>query len=307
MKQGQNKEVLVLAGPTAVGKTAVGLVLAQRLKAHVISADSRQIYKHLDIGTAKPTAVELQSAPHHMTDILTPDLPYSAAAFAAEARRVMDDLDEKDQAYIIVGGSGLYLKALTEGLVDIPSADQSLRRELKEFSQAKGNQALLQRLAECDPETAQRISVNDGVRIVRALEVFMLTGKPLSLWFREKRQGDHRNYRLTVLDLDRESLYQRIDDRVEAMMAQGLLDEVKSLMDKGYGEDSPGLQTVGYKELMAHLAGKTGLAEAVRLIKRNTRHYAKRQLTWFRKMNYQQWVNCHPSDGPEDIANKLSV
>jgi len=307
MKPGSGKEVLVLAGPTAVGKTAVGLVLAQRLKAHVISADSRQIYKYLDIGTAKPKAVELRAVSHHMTDILTPDLPYSAAAFAAEARRVMDELDKKDQAYIIAGGSGLYLKALTEGLVDIPSADPAIRRELKDFSQAKGNEALLQRLAECDPETAQRLSVNDGVRIIRALEVFLLTGKPLSLWFREERQGDSRNYKLIVLDLDRKILYQRIDDRVETMMTQGLLNEVKSLMAQGYGPDSPGLQTVGYQELMAHLSGKTDLAEAIRLIKRNTRHYAKRQLTWFRKMNYQQWVNCNPSDCPEDIANKLSV
>ncbi len=307
MKQGQNKEVLVLAGPTAVGKTAVGLVLAQRLKAHIISADSRQIYKYLEIGTAKPTAEELQKAPHHMTDILTPDLAYSAAAFAAEARRVMDELDKKDQAYIIIGGSGLYLKALTEGLVDIPSADQSLRRELKDFSQTKGNQALLQRLAECDPETAQRLKLNDEVRIIRALEVFMLTGKPLSLWFREKRQGDDRNYKLVVLDLDRHALYQRIESRVDVMMSMGLLDEVKKLMDLGYGPSSPGMQTVGYQELMAHLAGKTDLMEAVRLIKRNTRHYAKRQLTWFRKMNYQQWINCRPSDSPEDIANKLSV
>ena len=307
MKQDQNKEVLVLAGPTAVGKTAVGLVLAQRLKTHVISADSRQIYECLEIGTAKPKAEDLANVPHHMISILTPDLAYSAAAFAAEARRVMDELDATGRPYIIAGGSGLYLKALTEGLVDIPSADPMIRQELKEFSQAKGNQALLQRLSECDPETAQRLSVNDGVRIIRALEVFMLTGKPLSLWFREKRQGDDRNYKLIVMDLDRKALYQRIDARVDGMMAQGLLDEVKNLMERGYGPDSPGMQAVGYQELMAHLAGKTDLAEAVRLIKRNTRHYAKRQLTWFRKMNYQQWINCHPSDSPEDIANKLSV
>ena len=300
-------EVLVLAGPTAVGKTAVGLVLAQRLKSHIISADSRQIYKGLEIGTAKPTAEELAKVPHHMIGILTPDQAYSAAAFAAEARRVMDELDKKDQAYIIAGGSGLYLKALTEGLVDIPSADQSLRQELKDFSQANGNQALLQRLAECDPETAQRLKLNDEVRIIRALEVFMLTGKPLSLWFREKRQGDDRNYKLVVLDLDRQALYQRIESRVDVMMSMGLLDEVKKLMDLGYGPSSPGMQTVGYKELMAYLAGKTDLLEAVRLIKRNTRNYAKRQLTWFRKMNYQQWINCSPSDGPEEIANKLSV
>ena len=307
MRQDTQKEVLVLAGPTAVGKTAVGLVLAERLNAHIISADSRQIYKYLEIGTAKPTAVELAKAPHHMTDILTPDQVYSAAAFAAEARRVMDELDKKGQAYIILGGSGLYLKALTEGLVDIPSADPSLRRELKDFSQAKGNQALLQRLAECDPETAHRLKLNDEVRIIRALEVFMLTGKPLSLWFREKRQGDDRNYKLIVLDMDRKTLYQRIESRVDVMMAMGLLDEVKKLMDCGYGPDSPGMQTVGYQELMAHLAGKTDLTEAVRLIKRNTRNYAKRQLTWFRKMNYQQWINCSPSDDPEEIANKLSV
>lgn len=307
MTQEKNKEVLVLAGPTAVGKTAVGLVIAQSLKAHIISADSRQIYKYLDIGTAKPKAEEIQTIPHHMTDILTPDLAYSAAAFAAEARRVMDELDHGGQPYIVVGGAGLYLKALTEGLVDIPSADHNLRRELKELAQTKGNQVLLQRLAECDPETAQRLSVNDGVRITRALEVFMLTGKPLSHWFREKRTGDGRNYKLMVMDLDRKTLYQRIDERVDQMMKLGLLDEVKSLIKQGYRPDSPGLQTVGYQELMAYIAGKTDLEEAVRLIKRNTRHYAKRQLTWFRKMNYQQWVNCLPGEDPGSIANKLSV
>lgn len=307
MTQEQNKEVLVLAGPTAVGKTAVGLVLAKRKKAHIISADSRQIYKSLNIGTAKPKAEELRAVPHHMTDTLTPDLAYSAAAFAAEARRVMDELDSTGNHYIVVGGSGLYLRALTEGLVDIPSANPGIRRELKEFSKVKGNQALLQRLAECDPETAQRLSVNDGVRIVRALEVFMLTGKPLSLWFQEKRTGDDRNYKLVVMDLDRKTLYQRIEERVDQMMELGLLDEVKNLIKQGYRPDSPGLQTVGYQELMVHLAGKTDLNEAIRLIKRNTRHYAKRQLTWFRKMNYQQWINCLPGEDPENIANKLSV
>jgi tRNA dimethylallyltransferase len=307
MKPGRKQEVLVLAGPTAVGKTAVGLVLVQRLKAHVISADSRQIYKYLNIGTAKPKAEELAKATHHMTDILTPDLSYSAAAFAEEARRVMDKLDKNGQPYMIVGGSGLYLKALTEGLVDIPSADQGLRRELKQFALDKGKPALHQRLAECDLETARRVSVNDEVRIIRALEVFSLTGKPLSQWFRGKRAGDDRNYRLVVMDLDREALYQRIDHRVDQMMALGLLDEVKSLLQRGYDPSSPGLQTVGYQELISHLEGKSDLPEAVSLIKRNTRHFAKRQLTWFRKMNFQTWLDCRPDQIPGEIADKILV
>ncbi|MBI4726984.1 tRNA (adenosine(37)-N6)-dimethylallyltransferase MiaA, partial [candidate division TA06 bacterium] len=222
-------------------------------------------------------------------------------------RRTMDELDKIWQPYIVVGGSGLYLRALIEGLVNIPAADPGIRRELKNLSGTRGNQALFKKLAECDPETAQRLGVNDGVRIVRALEVFTLTGKPLSLWFKEKRAGDARNYRLIVLDLDRKTLYQRIETRLDFMMARGLLDEVKGLLKRGYGPDSPGMQTVGYRELMACLSGKTDLAEAVRLIKRNTRHYAKRQLTWFRKMNYQQWINCLSNESPEDIANKISV
>ncbi|MCU0607377.1 MAG: tRNA (adenosine(37)-N6)-dimethylallyltransferase MiaA [Candidatus Edwardsbacteria bacterium] len=281
--------VTVIAGPTAAGKTAAGIALAQRLGAEIVSADSRQVYKYLDIGTAKPTTAERASVPHHLVDFLDPDRPYSAADYAADAREAMDALDAQGKPYI-VGGSGLYLRALIEGLAAIPPADAALRQEFSEFAGSHGKAALHQRLAEVDPATAARLAPNDTVRITRALEVHRLTGKPISQWHSNERVKDHRTYRLVVLDAGRDELYARIERRIDAMIQQGLVDEVRGILDQGYAPSLNALRTVGYRETIAHLNGEYELDRAIELVKQNTRNFAKRQLTWFRGMKQAEWM-----------------
>lgn len=287
----RHDQVLVIAGPTATGKTAAGLAVAVKLDAEIISVDSRQVYQYLDIGTAKPTADERARVPHHLVDFLDPAQAYSSARFAADARKVMDELDARNKRYIIVGGSGLYLRALTEGLVGMPSADQEIRNELATFAAENGKAALHARLAGVDPESAARLKVNDTVRIIRALEVHRLTGKTMSQWHAEERTKDHRSYRLVVLDMGRDKLYQRIEQRVDLMIEQGLVVEVRGILAKGYPPSLNSLRTVGYQEIIAHLNGEYGLDRAIALIKQNTRNFAKRQLTWFRGMKNAEWVD----------------
>jgi tRNA dimethylallyltransferase len=280
-------QVLVVAGPTAVGKTAIGLAVAKRLDAEIISADSRQVYQYLDIGTAKPSKAERVCVPHHLVDFLDPAQAYSAAEYMADARGTMDELDARGKTYIVVGGSGLYIRALIEGLAEIPSADEAIRSELAAFVAEHGNPALHKRLQEVDPVTAARLKTNDAVRVSRALEVYQLTGKPISQWHQGERIKDHRSYRLVVLDMDREELYARINRRVDTMLQAGLA--------KGYSPDLNSLRTVGYQEIIAHLNGEYGLDRAIGLIKQNTRNFAKRQLTWFRGMKEAEWVDVTKS------------
>jgi tRNA dimethylallyltransferase len=300
-------EILVIAGPTAVGKTALSLALAGESGADIISADSRQVYRGMDIGTAKPSKSELKRIKHHLIDIIDPDRPYSAAAFARDARQVMDSLDREGKKYVVVGGSGLYLKALIEGLVNMPPADEGYREKLRGLSREKGKEYLHNLLKARDPETAARLSQKDAVRIIRALEVFHLTGRPLSRWFREQREKDHRRYRLVVLDLVREHLYRRIECRVDEMLKLGLVKEVKALVNKGFGPDDPGMKTVGYQEILSYLDGRCDLETAVAEIKLNTRHFAKRQLTWFRKMIFYEWYNLHDDHDYLGLTQKLSL
>lgn len=282
--------VTVIAGPTAAGKTAAGIALAERLGLEIISADSRQVYRHLDIGTAKPTADERARVPHHLVDFLDPAQPYSAADYMSEARRVMDDRDAQGRKYVVVGGSGLYLRALIEGLASIPSADRAIREELAAFVAQHGKAALHKRLQGVDPVTAGRLEPNDTVRVVRALEVHRLTGQPISRWQAGQRVRDGRRYRLIVLDVERDELYRRIERRVDAMIEQGLVEEVRGILDKGYPTTLNSLRTVGYREIIAHLDGAYGLDRAVELVKRNTRNFAKRQLTWFRGAKGAEWM-----------------
>lgn len=300
-------EILVIAGPTAVGKTALSLLLAERDGAEIISADSRQVYQGMDIGTAKPSPAELKRVSHHLIDIIDPGQAYSAAAFARQARQTMDELDLQGKKYLIAGGSGLYLKALIEGLAKMPSADEQYRNQLKALSDEKGREHLHGLLKKIDPEAAARLSPKDRVRLVRALEIFHLTGRTLSQWFREQRDKDHRRYRLVILDMDRESLYQRIEKRVDQMLEQGLVSEVKTLVSKGFGPDAPGMKTVGYQEMLSYLLGNCDLPSALAEIKLNTRHFAKRQLTWFRKMDFDQWITIAEKENIGDLAHKLSL
>jgi tRNA dimethylallyltransferase len=298
--------VLVIAGPTAVGKTTLALELAGKIGAEIISADSRQVYKYLDVGTAKPTKAERQKIKHHLIDFLEPDDAYSAARFAADARSIMDKLDEEGKRYIIAGGSGLYLKALIEGLSQIPSADENIRRELDSLLADKGKGGLYEMLQELDPESAEKLKPNDSVRITRAIEVFKLSGIKISQWQKKERVKDKRRYRLVVLNRERDLLYRLIEIRVDQMIEQGLFEETAGVLKMGYSPELNSLNTVGYKESIAFINGKMDRSTAVGLIKQNTRRYAKRQMTWFRGMTQAEWLEIDKRSSLEKIAEGLN-
>jgi len=284
--------VLVILGPTCVGKTQLSLKFADIFKGEIVSFDSRQIYKWMDIGTAKPTKEERERIPHHLVDMVCPDDRFTAADYGKKAREVIRQITAQDRTPIAVGGSGLYLKALEEGFFEGPKADEDLRRRLEEEAQEFGEPHLFDKLKQIDPEAAKRIHPNDLVRIIRALEVHELTGKTISAC---QREGDYQPFPMNFvkigLNIERAKLYQRIDLRVEQMIADGLLDEVKTLKERGYTPKLKALKSVGYQELFGYLEGKIDLPGAIENIKLNTRHYAKRQLTWFKKDSQIIWMD----------------
>ncbi|MGB2769522.1 MAG: tRNA (adenosine(37)-N6)-dimethylallyltransferase MiaA [Candidatus Zixiibacteriota bacterium] len=293
MMPNTNDRVLVLLGPTCVGKTQLSLKLADILKGEIVSFDSRQIYRYMDIGTAKPTKEERDRIPHHLIDLISPDERFTAADYGKKARQIIGQIAGRNKQPIAVGGSGLYLRALTQGFFEGPRADERIRRKLEKEAQEFGEPRLFERLREIDPEAAERIHPNDLVRIVRALEVYELTGKPISLL---QREGDYEPFPMRFvrigLNIERRELYQRIDRRVEEMISAGLVDEVKMLKQKGFSPKLKALKTVGYQELFAYLEGEVDLSRAIENIKLNTRHYAKRQLTWFRQEQEIIWLDA---------------
>lgn len=294
MKKAKNQKrdgMLVILGPTCVGKTQLSLKLADILNGEIVSFDSRQIYKLMDIGTAKPTKEERKSIPHHLVDVVCPDEKFTAADYGKKAREVILQITARGKTPIAVGGSGLYLKALEEGFFEGPKADEDLRRELEGEARELGEPYLFERLKDIDPEAAKRIHPHDLVRIIRALEVYELTGKSISTF---QKEGEYEKFPMVFikigLNIERDKLYQRIDLRVEQMMTEGLLDEVKKLNERGFTPKLKALKTVGYQELFDYLEGKIDLPMATEKIKLNTRHYAKRQLTWFRKDKKITWM-----------------
>lgn len=283
--------VATIAGPTGVGKTAVAIDLARRLGGEIVGADSVQLFRHMDIGSAKPTAAERAAAPHHMIDVADPDEPWDAARYAREARARVAEIHRRGRIPLVAGGTGLYIRALTEGIFPAGGSDPELRRRLRDEAETRGAPALHRRLAERDPEAAGRIHPNDAFRIVRALEVIAATGRPLSA-----HQADHgfrdAPYRLFRIGLfrEREALYERIETRVDAMLEEGLLDEVRGLLDRGYGPELKPMGAIGYRHMVDFIRGRFDWAETVRLLKRDTRRYAKRQLTWFRAVSDTRWT-----------------
>jgi len=283
--------LVIVQGPTASGKSDLAMQLAERLNGEIVNADSMQVYRGMDIGTAKPSREERDRVPHHLYDIVEPDVNFTAADFREHAFRVIEEIDRKGKRVVLVGGTGLYIRALTQGLVDSPGGDDDIRRELEAQADREGLEALHRRLAEVDPVAAARLHPNDRVRIVRALEVFLLTGRPLSAFQEEHRFADERYCCLKFgIYVEREILYQRVEERVDRMIADGLVEEVRGLLATGYPASIKAMGSIGYKEICAHLAGEYPLEEAVRLIKRNTRQYAKRQMTWFRRDSENIWV-----------------
>ena len=276
-------KLLIICGPTASGKSDLALSLAREVGAEIINADSMQVFCGMDIGTAKPTRQQRADIPHHLIDTTDPDQPFSAADFAEAAHQAIRSIHARNKNAIVVGGTGLYIRALLKGLVDSPSGAGQIRQALQAEAKELGNQAMLDKLSLVDPESAARIHLNNLVRIIRALEVHQLTGIPLSRYQVEHGFTQQRYRSLQIgLDVERQELYKRIEQRVDQMLKEGLVDEVRRLLAAGYNRNLKPMRAIGYKEISAYLAGETDLDTAVQLVKRNTRHYAKRQLTWFK-------------------------
>ena len=285
-------KLLCLLGPTASGKTEVAILLAQRLNAEIISVDSRQIYRQMDIGTAKPKLEEQQAARHHLIDCVDITQPFSVADYQSFADAAITDIQNRGKQVLLVGGAGLYFRAIVDGLFEGPAADPSLRKQFEQEVSEQGVDVLHNRLRACDPESAERIHPNNIIRVIRALEVYELTGIPMSE-HQHQWQPENQRYPFIAfgLKMSRELLYRRIEQRVDIMLANGLIAEVESLLVAGYSRDIFALQSFGYKELIAYLDGRCTYVEAVEQLKQNTRRFAKRQMTWFRKDTRIEWIN----------------
>ena len=281
--------LLTIAGPTAVGKTALCVQLAQQFHTEIVSADSRQFFRQLSIGTAKPTPAEMQGVPHHFIDSHSISENYSAGRFATDCQAVLTELFQKHALIILTGGSGLYVQAVTDGLDELPGVPPEVRAQLHAELAAHGLPRLVAELAETDPVAHARIDQQNPQRVVRALEITRATGRPFSSFHTQSPAAENPLFRnvKVALTREREELYQRINLRVEHMLAAGLLDEVRDLLPYRHHH---ALQTVGYQEIFGYLDGEYDWAEAVRLLQRNTRRYAKRQLTWLRRDPAYQWV-----------------
>jgi tRNA dimethylallyltransferase len=274
-----------------VGKTERSLALAEALGAEIVSADSRQVYRGLDVGTAKPSPAERARVPHHFVDARAPDAPWTAGQFAREAEGRIGEILGRGRVPLVVGGSTLYLDALVHGLADVPAAPPEVRAALmREAATPEGRARLVAELAAADPAAAATIDHANPQRLVRALEVLRATGQPPSAFQQERPRPAYR-WRVVVLTRPRETLYQRIDTRVDAMLAAGLVEENRRLLAEGHALDASPFRTIGYQEPLAYLRGEIGYDEMVRLLKQNTRRYAKRQLTWFRRHPGSLWVD----------------
>jgi tRNA dimethylallyltransferase len=274
--------VIIIEGPTASGKTVLALQLAQHLETEIISADSRQVYKYLNIGTAKPTKAELKQVKHHLIDIIAPNESFNAGLFRSQALAIIKDLHSHGKIPIICGGTGLYIKSLLEGLFTTEMEDKQVRDDLKAELETKGLPALYEELTMVDPVVAASISNNDKQRILRALEVYRATGVPISEhWQQQQKQQELLPYRI-FLDADRAELYKRIDARILTMLESGLPDEIKVILAKGYTWTDPGFDSVGYKEYRPFFENGQALQDCIALAQQHTRNYAKRQFTWYR-------------------------
>ncbi len=293
----QHPDILIICGPTGAGKTAAAIEIAQRLpkalKAEIVGADSMQVYRQMDIGTAKPTLAEQALVRHHMVDILDPDEAFDAARYATMAREAIDGILARGVLPIVAGGTGLYIKALVYGLFPTHPSDPNIRERLKKERLRLGAEALHERLRACDPQTAQRVHPHDAYRIIRALEVWEITGKPLSRHHQAHQFSLKAFNTLSIgLDIERRCLYKRLDQRVDAMIDMGFLQEVKGLLKMGYTPDHKSMQSLGYRHMTAYLRGELDWPEAVRTMKRDIRRYAKRQMTWFRADNSIVWIDA---------------
>ncbi len=302
----RNRQVLVLVGPTASGKTAISIELAKLLDGEIISADSRQIYRDLDVGTAKPTKEQRAEVMHYFVDELLPDQEFNAGKFGEMGRGVIDEIFARQKTPIVVGGSGLYVRSLIDGFFEGPGADRKLRETFDRQVEAGELKHLVEELRRVDPVSASRIDPTKPRRIIRALEVFHTTGKPLSEHQQESSIVINFVPRIFGLEWERKALYERIDSRCDEMIRNGLLQEVEGLARSGYTTSLNALNTVGYAEAFAYQSGKIPYEEMVRLFKQNSRRYAKRQLTWFRKDERVTWITMSGQTRSDETALRIA-
>jgi tRNA dimethylallyltransferase len=284
-------KIIVICGPTGIGKTTMAIRVAEAFTGEIVGADSMQIYRYMDIGTAKPTPDETSRITHHMIDVADPSDFFDAARYVRMARPCVQKLIQNNVLPVVAGGTGLYIKALLHGLSKAAMTDPVVKNRLKKEAETCGSHFLHERLTDCDPIAARRIHPNDSFRIIRALEVFEMTGRPMSSVQAAHQFDDNPFDALNIgLFMDRTALYARIDQRVETMITAGLIDEVQGLLDSGYDPKAKAMQSIGYRHVIAYLAGQIDKNEAIRTLKRDTRRYAKRQQTWFKADRDMIWM-----------------
>ncbi|MBI1912202.1 MAG: tRNA (adenosine(37)-N6)-dimethylallyltransferase MiaA [Deltaproteobacteria bacterium] len=294
-------KLILIVGPTATGKSDLAVELSTLFNGEIVSADSMQIYRYMDIGTAKPTREQRANAAHHLIDIVNPDEDYTAARYKKDASAKIEEISSRGKNIFVAGGTGLYVKALTQGLFEGPASDASIRQNLMEEAKTKGKEYIYEKLKEVDPISASTIHPNNLIRVIRALEVYNISGKTMSDFQREHGFSEEPFETLKIgLIKERDSLYRDIERRVDRMMEEGLLEETRRLLGMGYSSCLKPMCALGYKEMCNFIAGEYNLEKAVEELKKNTRHYAKRQITWFKKDNEIRWF--HP-DGKKDIIN----
>lgn len=298
-------DLLILTGPTAVGKTSISINLGEKLNGEIISADSMQIYKGMDTGTSKITLNEMQNIPHHMLDIVNPDEDFTVSDFKNKAENHIEMINKNGKLPIVVGGTGLYINSLVYHLkfTNVES-NEELRKKYMWLADENGNEYIHNELYKVDPISAKRIHINDRQRVIRALEIFYETGKPMSNHNKDfRKEKDQYNLTMVALIMERKKLYHRINERVDLMLKEGLVEEVAGLMEKGYNRELISMQGIGYKEIISYLEGEVNLDEATTILKRNTRRYAKRQLTWFKRDKRVKWIDVDKFNTIEETSN----
>ncbi|MCT4565181.1 MAG: tRNA (adenosine(37)-N6)-dimethylallyltransferase MiaA [Maledivibacter sp.] len=300
------KPLIIIAGPTAVGKTDISIEVAKKIDGEIVSADSMQIYKYLDIGSAKPTKEEIQGVTHYLIDEIDPRTEFSVSQYRDLAKKYIDKIISKNKIPIVAGGTGLYVNSLIYDM-DFSSAksDNSIRERLTSEYERYGIEYLHSKLKEVDKDTAERIHPNNVRRVIRALEVYYSTGESIKDFSKDLKISEDYDYILIGLNRDREELYERVNKRVDIMVGSGLIDEVKKLVEMGLKVEDISMKGIGYKEVIAYLNGEYDLERAIELIKRNTRRYAKRQLTWFKRYRNMKWFNIDNDSDKEKIINDI--
>jgi len=298
--------IICIAGPTASGKTALAVALAKEVNGEVVSCDSMQIYKHMNIGTAKPTLEEMEGIPHHMLSVAEPEEDFSVSRYCAMATLIVEDICARGKTAVIAGGTGLYMDSLIRGNDFAPYPSTGRRQELEQLAEAEGIEAVLCKLKEVDPESAQRLHPSDKKRIIRAMEVFLETGETITQHNRRTQAIPPRFSPVwfALEDESRQALYDRIDRRVIAMLEQGLIAEIEALLDAGVPEKATSMQAIGYKEFVDAIRGRCSMEEATALVQQASRHYAKRQLTWFRRNPAIHWLRRAPGEATGEILSR---